>query len=331
MDIFIDKLFDKYYQRHPIKLIDIGASGGPQYNWKKAKKNLQYIGFEPDNRSFCELKKDIHAKEIYINKALHKDKGTIDFYLTKQKTASSVFVPNKNFIQQFPEEERYKISEVLKLEVASLDSQLKEHGISDPDFMKLDTQGSELFILEGATNALSNVFGLEIEVEFNQIYEKQPLFADVDKFVRNLGFQLFDLKPYYWKRKTGKRYGGLKGQIIFADALYFLDLEHIGKRLTDIRDNAFKKAKLLRLISTVFLYGYIDYATALFEQEKTLFSEEEIEIFYSVIKKEMRLATKIPHFPGKGRMAKLFKILHNVFRYHHRGWATAQEFLGNLE
>jgi len=60
--------------------------------------------------------------------------------------------------------------------------------------IKLDTQGSELDILTGAINALRGVIALEIEVEFNPIYTGQPLFADVDTFLRRHGFVLWRLE-----------------------------------------------------------------------------------------------------------------------------------------
>lgn len=331
MDIFINSLFYKYYQKYPIKLIDVGASGGMQYNWKRAERFLQLIGFEPDVRSFHDLKEDTSSKKVYIDKALYKDNKTEDLYLTKRKEASSLFTPNYRFIKQFPNPERYELTDVSKIEVDKLDDQLEKHKIDDIDFMKLDTNGSELFVLEGATKALNSAFGLEIEVEFSQIYEGQPLFSDVDKFIRNYGFQLFDLKPYYWKREAGKKYGGLKGQLVFADALYLLDLDHLGERLNSIHDDIFRKSKILRSISIALLYGYIDYAVSIFEQEKEFFIEAEIVSFYKEVEKNLHLATRIPHFRGKGRIAGLFKALYNIFRHHDNGWSITQESLGNLE
>lgn len=331
MNIFINPIFYNYYQKYPIKLIDVGASGGLNNNWRKAKKYLEFIGFEPDIQAFRDLDKDASSRQTYINSALHKDKGIVDFYHTRARQLSSIFVPKYSFLKQFPESERFEVSETSKIEVDSLDSQLEKYHIDDVDFIKLDTQGSELFILEGARSALNNVFGLEIEVEFSQMYEGQPLFSDVDKFIRDFGFQLFDLRPCYWKRKEGKNYGGLKGQLIFADALYFLKLKQIRERLNRIQDPILRKAKILRSISVALLYGYIDYALAIFEKEKEFFNAKEIESFYKEIKKNMSLSIKIPYFRGRGKIARLFKILYNIFRYHHSGWSIGQEFLGNLE
>jgi len=49
---------------------------------------------------------------------------------------------------------------------------------------------------------LNNVVGIEVEVEFSELYEKQPLFNDVDNFIRDKGFELFDLRRGYWIRKV---------------------------------------------------------------------------------------------------------------------------------
>ncbi len=59
------------------------------------------------------------------------------------------------------------------------------------DAIKVDTQGSELEILEGAKETLRSVNLIEIEVTFNPKYDGQPLFAEVDQFLRSQGFVLW--------------------------------------------------------------------------------------------------------------------------------------------
>lgn len=297
-----------------VKLIDVGASGGAQKKWKKIK-NLQVIGFEPDERSFLNLKQE--EAHIYINKALYRDSREVDLYLTRSPQLSSFSAPNDSFLKHFPEKKRFDIIGSSKINVSSLDEELKKHNIENIDFIKLDTQGTELPILEGATKTLKTVFGLEIEVEFNQMYQNQFLFSDVDKFVRSLGFQLFDLRPCYWKREIGKKYGGMQGQMIFADALYFRSLDSM----------KWTKEKILNATAIALLYGYADYAVAIFEQNKNLFTKDETSSFYKKLKKAMLM----PHFPGKSLIARMFKKLYNLFRCHTNGWGTGGEFLGNLE
>jgi hypothetical protein len=77
--------------------------------------------------------------------------------------------------------------------ITTLDTWLSESSLEAVHVLKLDTQGSELGVLEGAQQALGDVRVLEIEVELNPIYAGQPLFGDVDHFLRDRGFVLWRL------------------------------------------------------------------------------------------------------------------------------------------
>jgi len=331
MNVFIAPAFYSYYQQCPIRLVDIGACGGLQRHWKDAEKYLQVIAFEPDERAFANLLREKTSKAKYLNTALYKEKATLDFHITRKQGVSSIFVPNRALLDGFPEVERFDILETIKMKADTLDNQLQQHQIGEVDFIKLDTQGSELFILEGAARTLNNVFGLEIEVEFLELYQGQPLFPDVHKFVTEFGFQLFDLKPCYWKRTAGKKYGKRRGQIIFTDALYIREANIFENTLVRFEDDVFKKSKVLRAISICILYGYLDYAFEIFNRASDLFNDSEIQLFKRHIERSIMLQNKIPHFPGRDRIA--FPLLYalNIFKPSYNGWATVKKVLGNLE
>ena len=100
MNIFIHPIFYPYYKVAPIRLVDVGASGGLQSHWKGAEQFLQIVFFEPDQRSFNELQKEQTAEKICINSALYKNKEDINFYLMKKQELSSIYKPNISFIEQ---------------------------------------------------------------------------------------------------------------------------------------------------------------------------------------------------------------------------------------
>jgi hypothetical protein len=70
---------------------------------------------------------------------------------------------------------------------------MEKRGIDVIHAIKLDTQGSELDILRGAEKALRGCIFVIVEAEFNPLYEGQPLFCDVDRFLRDRGFSLWRL------------------------------------------------------------------------------------------------------------------------------------------
>lgn len=335
MEIFIEPTFSEYYRKYPLVLVDVGASGGLEPNWQSAEKYLQIIGFEPDEREFSNLEKTANnnVKYVkYLNTGLYKEKTSLDFYLTKKQQTSSIFKPNREFLDKFPEAERFDIVGSAKIETDTLDHQFKINNIEGADFIKIDTQGSELFILQGATETIRNyVFGLEVEVEFVELYQNQPLFADVDSFIRKEGFQLFDIQGGYWKRTIGKDYGKKRGQLIFGNALYLRKSEAFNEVIDKIQDNIAKKSKALKAISICVLYGYYDYALEVLDITSNLFDKTERQTVEEMIKRNVRYENKIiPNFKGKGRIANVFYFLWELLRLTHNGWATVDRKLGNL-
>jgi hypothetical protein len=146
----------------------------------------------------------------------------------------------------------------IAVDADTLDHQLAEAGIERVDAIKLDTQGSELMVLEGAQATLRRgVFGIEVEVELNPVYERQPLLSDVDRFLRPFGYELFALEPRGWKYRSGEDLALASGQIVWADATYVLGPD---------RALPFGTVEALaHAVVVCLVYGLGDYALALLE------------------------------------------------------------------
>ena len=215
---------DRLLRDNPLRIVDIGASGGIDARWAKFTSEYQGILFEPDPREFERLKSTSARQLVVLNSALFDSVSTIDFHLCRKQQVSSVYVPNAGFLARFPKAERYEITRTVQMATDTLDSQLALHAIDDIDFIKMDTQGCELPILLGGRETLERTVGMQIEVAFSPSYLNQPLFSDVDTFVRARGFELFDIKPQTWTRSDKARG---KGQLVFGDALYFRSPEQM--------------------------------------------------------------------------------------------------------
>jgi FkbM family methyltransferase len=332
MDVFIHSRFYQEFQSHPIVLVDVGARGGLKSNWAAARRHLQLIGFEPDQREFGRLSEDPQQKSAatFLDVALHNQRGPIRFHIARDRGLSSIFEPNRAFLDAFPDAQRFDVVEQQPVEADTLDNQLRGRGITDVDFIKVDTQGSELFVLQGARHLLATaVSGVEVEVEFTPIYRGQPLFADVDRFLRDLGFALFDLRPCYWKRAAGRTLGGPRGQIIWADALYLKGLGALETSLASL-DAAARKAKLLKAIAVALLYGYCDYALEITRHATTVLTNDE----RASIERELRTAGARDFdrtdFPGRRPLAAAVHRLWRLLRPRDDGWSVSNAHLGNL-
>jgi len=185
MNVFIEPQFTHLYKKFPLTLIDIGASGGIQTNWKPAQKYLRIIGFEPDQREFINLSKRNNDKIRYINSALYKEKTSVQLHMASKQQCSSILEPNRSFIEKFSGAERFDVVEKVTIEADTLDRQFEQNQVGDVDFLKVDAEGAELYILQGAVQTIRDkLTGLEIEVGFNELRKNQPLFSEVDSFLR---------------------------------------------------------------------------------------------------------------------------------------------------
>jgi len=254
----------------------------------------------------------------------------LPFYRTRDRQWSSILKPDCRVLDKFPDSEGHDVEQVREIEVSSLDQQLAQADIRDVDVLKLDTQGSELFILEGAQQTLSRVFAVEVEVEFVALYEDQPLFSDVEAFLKKFGFQLFDLNSRYWKRKAGKDCGNPKGQLVCADAL-FLRTSKSFFSVLQAEGRADSRQKLLRALSLCAFYGYIDYALELLEDGENLLSKEHSEILKRILKNDIPISSRIPNVRGRWLAAELFYRLYKLLRPTRGVYSSGGRGLGNAD
>jgi FkbM family methyltransferase len=270
---------NKLLENNHIVIVDVGASGGIDPRWSKTTKFYKGILFEPDPRAFEALKKNSDHNLIIINSALSDSNKEVEFHLCKKQEVSSVYPPNFNFLDKFTDSERFNVEKIIHLNADTLDNQLKKEGIDEVDFIKIDTEGYELSILKGSSSCLENVVGLEVEVEFEPKYIGQPLFSEIDNYVKENGFTLVDLKRYYWKRKNNKNTGSSKGQIIFGDALYFKNPEQI------LSSSNISQEKIIRTIYVYLSYGYVDLSQVLLNNSKNELEESVYILLLSLLKK----------------------------------------------
>jgi FkbM family methyltransferase len=207
-------------RRDPICIVDVGARGGMQPHWAGLREHALFIGFEPDRAECARLSASAPPNERYIPRALHSHDTAATLHFLGRIASSSLYPPNLPLLEEiYGDSEVFRVARTEPLECTSLDALLRDGSCLPPSFMKLDTQGSELDILKGARErGLDSVIGLEIEVEFVPLYLNQPLFTDVDVFLRSAGFELVDFIDLFTREKL--RFGRV-GEKGYANAIAF--------------------------------------------------------------------------------------------------------------
>lgn len=235
-----------------ISLVDIGAAGGLQDRWKPFSRFVDLVAVEPDPRA----KESIERLESTTLKSLHRltsplasTPREIDFYLCKHPRQSSLLKPNSQHFAKYSDGHKWDVERVEQMSAITLDFALNSK--IQPDFLKLDTQGSELDILQGATATLHSCLGIEVEVEFREMYQSQPLFGDLSKFLLDNDFDFVDFVAFgKWERSRPDGLRTFLGELIHADALFLRSPESavgLAKKLND-------PALIRRYLALLFIY-----------------------------------------------------------------------------
>jgi len=159
---------------------DLSDEGDLAKNDKYIQKMKQKNGFDTKILQYC----------------VSDHNGVENFYINRDRASSSMF-------KMAPEMETYNwppmtnpmwkdhcsVDETREVKVSTFDF-IYENDLSIiPDVLSMDAQGSELDIMNGASKIFEgDPLSVITEVEFREIYDKQPLFSDQDSFLRDKGF-----------------------------------------------------------------------------------------------------------------------------------------------
>jgi FkbM family methyltransferase len=212
-----------------IRIADVGAAwtGRPHYAPLLEQGLGQVIGFEPDVDACRRLATIMPAGRFFPYALGNGEARTL--YVCQEAVCSSLYEPNTALLDRF--QTLGEMGRVLRTEPVLTRRLDTIPEAADLDFLTLDVQGSELAVLQGADATLQGAVVIQVEVEFVELYKEQPLFADVDRFLRQRGFSFHRFSALDGRafRPTvlGGNRAGQGSQILWADAVYMRDFMHL--------------------------------------------------------------------------------------------------------
>ena len=210
-----------------VDVVDIGANpidGHAQYKSLLDAGAARVVGFEPNPDALAKLHAAAGANETYLPTALG-DGGEHELQITRASGMSSMLPPNTKLYSYFHGFERWgEVQRTVRVPTTRLDD---VDAIEKIDLLKIDVEGFELKILRHGLKKLAEATVVQIEVYFLPMRLGQPLFGDVDQFMREQGFMIHKLANIHSRVfqplvVNDNVYAGLS-QIIWTDALYVRD------------------------------------------------------------------------------------------------------------
>lgn len=208
-----------------LTIVDVGAASMGQGTDPHARlshqPNVSIIGFEPNQAACAKRNAEARPNQRYLPYFIG-DGAPHRFYQCANPLTSSLYEPNHALLDKFQNMD-LPVTGVSDVQTVRLDDIAE---IDDCDFLKLDIQGAELDAINGGQSLLRNVMVVHAEVEFIPMYKGQPLFGDIDRRLRELGFLLhkFDkifsrqMKPLIVNNDPYSPFS----QIIFAEAAIYV-------------------------------------------------------------------------------------------------------------
>jgi FkbM family methyltransferase len=222
---------------------DIGARYGMHPSWNGFDAPMRYIAFEPDKEEADRLRAIYTNTKIFsyevLETALDKQKGQRDFHLLKHRGLSSCLKPDLTsecFRHLKPGQA--EIEKILKITTERSDDVFAQLGVV-PDFLKVDTEGTEQDVIEGAEGLLAKgVLGIRSSCNFQPCFIGQRLFSESHDYLVKHGYILLNLDYHgYGYPRLGlfrkpdpiesedHRYGIL----VAADAVWIRKPDQLGK------------------------------------------------------------------------------------------------------
>ncbi|MFM9094372.1 MAG: FkbM family methyltransferase [Acidimicrobiaceae bacterium] len=198
------------------------------------------------------------GKTILVNACVGRPGKDRIFNLNRDPYTSSLLELDPKYKNYYIQQEKFDYvfgqaiathkKESIKTE--SLDDLIQSQSLPSCDFLSIDTQGSELEILQHAEKTLENCVGLKLEVSFVRNYKDKPLFGEIDKFLVDRGFHFIrftELKEWA-PLEVGLELRGEKMQFE-TDAIYF-------KEPSNLTSEMFYPA-----VFSALVFGQTEYAT----------------------------------------------------------------------
>ena len=169
--------------------------------------------FEPFPAAFNAMEERFRTdgSVICMRKALSQHTGQATLYTNTMDVTNALMPFAKGAPNYLPE--KLMPDEAILVETVSLDDYVAGLGIERINILKLDTQGSELDILNDARNLLRShrIDLVYSELIFVPVYEGQCEFFEVAQFPGENGYRIYDFHGFVYDRS---------GQLKWGDAIF---------------------------------------------------------------------------------------------------------------
>jgi FkbM family methyltransferase len=186
-------------------VLDVGANVG-KFGIELRENGFdgKIISFEPLSSAYEELKEQTEKDHKWeaVNTALGDRNEISEINIAGNSLSSSIREMLPTHEKTAPEAQ-YVGKE--KIEVRKLDSVFEEFcSVRDNILLKIDTQGFEKKVIDGARESLEAIDTVQLEMSLTPLYENETLFLEMIRYLNGKGYSLVHLEHVFSDRETGR-------------------------------------------------------------------------------------------------------------------------------
>lgn len=210
-----------------LRIVDVGANpiNPPPYLALLQAGLCDVVGFEPQPEALAELEKTKGPHESYLPYAVGDGtRKTLRLYASGGFT--SVFEPDLGAMGFLGKPNWGRVNDAIPLDTVALDACPE---VAPFDLLKIDIQGGEVAVFDGARRLLQSALCVITEVRFYPLYEGEPMLGGVDNALREQGYFLhkfmFSKAAALPSSQLSRlKFRRMRDQLVDGDAVYLRDL-----------------------------------------------------------------------------------------------------------
>jgi FkbM family methyltransferase len=195
-------------------ILDVGANTGQYAKWARSfGYRGRIISFEPTTDPFTQLSEAARSDQRWEchRVALGPSDAEIDLHLSRDTICTSAFETTPEHLTWWPGAAQSGVERVPMRSLASIWPDLRCD--QERVYLKIDVEGFELAVLDGAAAVLDRISYVELEIAIVPHYRNSPLLHDVLPYMTARGFSVVSIE-----QNLGDDYA--TGQMLMVEGIF---------------------------------------------------------------------------------------------------------------
>ncbi|MEY8611542.1 FkbM family methyltransferase [Parabacteroides segnis] len=200
-------------------LFDVGANIGQfSENIRRYGYKNKIVSFEPLSEAFGVLQKKSKNDKLWniCNSAIGDIDDMVEINVSQNLQSSSILPMKDTHLKAAPYSRYYKKE---KVKISRIDTIINNYADKQSNlFVKIDTQGFEKKVIEGAILSLPQIKGFIMELSFVPLYDGETLFLDMISYMESLQFEMWQIEPGFYDENKQRL---LQADVVFVSKSQF--------------------------------------------------------------------------------------------------------------